>query len=623
MEFRVLGPVEVRRDGRRVAFSGAKLHTVLAALLVAREEVISDDRLCRLLWGWAPPATVSAQLYTYVSRLRKILGDDVLIDRRPPGYAMSIGNATLDLSEFEKLAISGREALIAEDFEKAGELLRGALARWNGLPFANATEYLADAEAPRLTEARAVTLEHRIAADLALGRHEQITGELTGLVAEFPLRERIRCQLMTALCRSGRQADAIHLYHHGRAVLADELGVNPGEELQATYRALLEGTLDRRPRPASAVRPGSRREVSARPAVTPAMLPPDTVDFTGREPELDLLCRALAPDAQGSGRPRRVLVTGMAGLGKTALAVHAAHRCQRHFPDGQLYADLRAPDGTPRHPTGVLRGLLRALGPADDVPATEDQDQLVRLYRERTRGRQLLIVLDNASGAAQLGPLLPNTPEPAVLVTGRTALPTVAGAHTVALAPLPPGDSLELLSAAAGPARVASAPGAATAIVEHCAGLPLALRIVGTRIAARPHCAPDRLARRLADPVTRLRELHSGDLDVHSSLLPSWRALDPEVRVVFPALAALGPRPFPAADAAMSLGLPETEAERLLEALADAALLEVSGADEWGQPCYLFHPLVRLFALSLGEGTAPGPGAAARTEHNRRLTHRP
>ncbi|MET9637068.1 AfsR/SARP family transcriptional regulator, partial [Streptomyces virginiae] len=258
MEFRVLGPVEVRRDGHRVAFSGAKLHTVLAALLLAREEVVSDERLCRLLWGWAPPATVSAQLYTYISRLRKILGAEVMIDRRPPGYAMSIGNATVDLNEFEKLALAGREALIKEDFERAGELLRDALARWNGQPFANATEYLADAEAPRLTEARAVTLEHRIAADLALGRHEQITGELTGLVAEFPLRERIRCQLMTALCRSGRQADAIHLYHHGRAVLADELGVNPGEELQATYRALLDGTLDRWPGSAPAARAGAR-----------------------------------------------------------------------------------------------------------------------------------------------------------------------------------------------------------------------------------------------------------------------------------------------------------------------------------------------------------------------------
>ncbi|MFJ3857244.1 BTAD domain-containing putative transcriptional regulator [Streptomyces sp. NPDC090085] len=619
----MLGPVEVRQDGHRAAFSGAKLHTVLAALLLAREEVVSDDRLCRLLWGWAPPATVSAQLYTYISRLRKILGDGVLIDRRPPGYAMRIGNASFDLNEFEKLALDGREALVNEDFKKAGELLRDALARWNGQPFANATEYLADAEAPRLMEARAVTLEHRIAADLALGRHEQVTGELTGLVAEFPLRERIRCQLMTALCRSGRQADAIHLYHHGRAVLSDELGVNPGEELQATYRALLAGTLDRGPRSAAAAGSRGRPRPASPPAPAPAMLPPDTVDFTGREPELDLLCRALAPDPQGAGRPRRVLVTGMAGLGKTALAVHAAHRCQRHFPDGQLYADLRAADGTPRHPTRVLRRLLRALGPADDVPVADDQDQLVRLYRERTRGRQLLIVLDNASGAAQLGPLLPNTPEPAVLVTGRTALPTVAGAHTVALAPLEPHDSLELLAAAAGPARVAAAPCAASTIVEHCAGLPLALRIIGTRIAARPHSTPDRIARRLADPVTRLRELHSGDLDVHASLLPSWRALDPEVRAAFPALAALGPQPFPAVRAAARMDLPEPEAERLLEALADAALLEVSGADQWGRPCYLFHPLVRLFALSLDE-RAPAPGSSGgRPEHNRRLTRRP
>ncbi|WP_455353889.1 BTAD domain-containing putative transcriptional regulator [Streptomyces sp. SYSU K217416] len=629
----MLGPVEVRQDGRRAPLSGAKLHTVLGALLLAREEVVSDERLSRLLWGWTPPATAGAQLYTYVSRLRKILGEAVLIDRRPPGYAMAIGDSTLDLIEFERLGRDGREALLEGDFEKAGDLLRDALARWNGFPFANTTDYLTDAEAPRLNEARAVTLEHRIAADLALGRHEQITIELTGLVAEFPLRERIRSQLMTALCRSGRQADAIHLYHHGREVLADELGVDPGEELQATYQALLEGSLDRQPEIRTAVRAAAARPApdSGRPVPVPAMLPPDTVDFTGRERELDLLCRALTPVGGACDRPRRVLVTGMAGLGKTALAVHAAHRCQRHFPDGQLYADLRAPDGTPRHPGRVLVHLLRALGRPAGAATAEDLDELVRLYREHTGGRRLLILLDNAAGAAQLGPLLPNTPEPAVLITGRTALPTVAGAHTVALEPLCSRSSLELLAAAAGPDRVTAAPGAASVIVEHCAGLPLALRIVGTRIAARPHYAPDRLARRLADPATRLRELHSGDLDVHTALLLSWRALEPGAREAFPVLAGMGAEPFPAVKAAGLLEVPEGDAERLLEALADAALLEVSGADEWGQPCYQFHPLVRLFALSLpgpaglpGPGALPAPGAdAGPAERNRWLTSRP
>jgi DNA-binding SARP family transcriptional activator len=621
MEFRVLGPVEVRDRGRRVPISGTKLHTVLAALLLARGEVVSDDRLSRLLWGWAPPVTVSAQLYTYVSRLRKILGDDILIDRRPPGYAMAIGNSSVDLIEFEELARAGREALSAQDHEKAGDLLRDALARWNGPPLANTTEHLAETEAPCLLEARAATLEHRIAADLALGRHEQITAELTGLVAEFPLRERVRCQLMTALCRSGRQADAIHLYHHGRAALAEELGVDPGEELQATYRSLLDGSLVHLPRTRPPAHPASRPEQRPAPAASgarddrgaahgvPATLPPDTVDFTGRERELGLLHRALTPDAATADRPRRVLVTGMAGVGKTALAVHAAHRCKRYFPDGQLYADLRAPDGTERPAGQVLLHLLRALGLSPATDTAGDTDELVRLYRERTGGRRLLILLDNAAGAAQLGPLLPNTPEPAVLVTGRTALPTVAGAHTVALDPLEDGPALELLAAAAGPDRMAAAPGAAAVIVEHCAGLPLALRIVGTRIAARPHYAPDRLARRLADPATRLRELHSGDLDVHGALLPSWRALRPEARRVFPALAGLGPRPFPAVDAAALLGQPEGDAELLLEAMADAALLEVSGADEYGRPCYLFHPLVRLFALSLPDGRARGEPA--------------
>ncbi|MER5220660.1 AfsR/SARP family transcriptional regulator [Streptomyces flaveus] len=589
---------------------------MLATLLLARGEVVSDDRLSRLLWGWAPPVTVSAQLYTYVSRLRKILGEDILIDRRPPGYAMAIGNSTVDLIEFEELASAGREALSVKDHEKASTLLRDALARWNGPPLANTTEHLAETEAPCLTEARAAALEHRIAADLALGRHEQITVELTGLVAEFPLRERIRSQLMTALCRSGRQADAIHLYHHGRAALAEELGVDPGEELQATYRALLDGSLVRLPQgPATAhavsrpAGPSARdnRDTNGAHGV-PATLPPDTVDFTGRERELDLLYQALAPDAATADRPRRVLVTGMAGVGKTALAVHAAHRCKRHFPDGQLYADLRAADGTARPTDRVLTHLLRALGLPVDAGAA-DLDELVGLYRERTGGRRLLVLLDNAAGAAQLGPLLPNTPEPAVLITGRTALPTVAGAHTVVLDPLEDGPALQLLAAAAGPDRIAAAPGAAAVIVEHCAGLPLALRIVGTRIAARPHYAPDRLARRLADPATRLRELHSGDLDVHGALLPSWRALRPEARRALPVLAGLGTRPFPAVRAAALLGLPEGDAELLLEAVADAALLEVSGADECGRPCYLFHPLVRLFALSLPDGWATGEPA--------------
>ncbi|MBV7698579.1 BTAD domain-containing putative transcriptional regulator [Streptomyces sp. TRM70350] len=615
MEFRVLGPVEVRHGRHRVPISGTKLHTVLAALLLARGEVVSDDRLSRLLWGWTPPVTASAQLYTYVSRLRKMLGDDILIDRRPPGYAMAIGNSLVDLFAFEELARVGREALFAHDHERAADLLRDALARWSGPPLANTTEHLAEAEAPSLLEARTATVEYRIAADLALGRHEQITAELTGLVAEFPLRERIRTQLMTALCRSGRQADAIHVYHHGRAALAEELGVDPCEELQATYRALLEGSLARLPQahaPARAAHPadpgaGDAPDGAGAPHGVPATLPPDTVDFTGRERELDLLHRALAPNADTADRPRRVLVTGMAGVGKTALAVHAAHRCKRYFPDGQLYADLRAPDGTVRPAGLVLLHLLRALGLPQDAQAADDTDELVRLYRERTGGQRLLILLDNAAGAAQLGPLLPNTPEPAVLVTGRTALPTIAGAHTVALDPLEDGPALQLLAAAAGPDRMAAAPGAAGVIVEHCAGLPLALRIVGTRIAARPHYAPDRLARRLADPDTRLRELHSGDLDVHGALLPSWRGLPPAARRAFPALAGLGLRPFPAVEAARLLGLPEGDAELLLEAMADAALLEVSGADRYGRPCYLFHPLVRLFALSL-------PGERARGE---------
>lgn len=615
MEFRVLGPVEIRHAGRRVPLSGTKLHTVLAALLLAREEVVSDDQLSYLLWGWAPPATMSAQIYTYVSRLRKIIGDETPIKRRPPGYVMSVGEATVDLFEFEKLDREGRDALRADEFTRAGALLRDALARWNGTPFANATDHLAQAEAPRLTEARAATLEDRITADLALGRHERLVVELTGLVAEFPLRERLRSQLIIALCRCGRQAEAIHLYHDARAALAEELGVDPGEELQATYQALINGTLDRQPEVRGTDQGVSRAGGAEHGTAVPGMLPPDTADFIGRERELELLCRWLTPVAEAPGRPRRVLVTGMAGIGKTALAVHAAHRCLRHFPDGQLYADLRAPDGSPLPPGQVLLHLLRALcRPArtGNGAGTEALDELVRDYRQAVAGKQMLILLDNACDAAQLAPLLPNTPEPAVLVTGRTALPTVTGSHTVALEPLAQGPAMALLTTAAGSERLAHSPGAASVIVECCAGLPLALRIVGTRLAARPHYAPDRLARRLVDPATRLRELHAGDLSVHTALLPSLRALAPEPRQVLPVLARLGVEPFPAVRAAERLGLDEEETEPLLEALVDGALLEVSGADVYGRPCYRFHPLVGLFARTLPEGQWADRPAPAR-----------
>ncbi|NED12736.1 hypothetical protein G3I33_14720 [Streptomyces sp. SID9124] len=616
MDFQLLGPVEARQGERRISMSGAKVHTVLAALLLARGKIVTDDRLSALLWGWDPPATMGAQIYTYISRLRKLLGSEVELVRRQPGYLILTNDARLDTSEFERLGRLGRAALAERRYEDAHELLRGALDLWHGPALANVTTYLADAELPQLEEARTAMLEHRVEADLALSRHQQIVPELTGLVTEFPLRERLRAQLMTALYRCGRQADALYVYRQGRRTLADELGVDPGADLNATYQAVLEGTLDL-PRPPASVPtsaphantpqyPGGRAYASPPAVATPAMLPADIADFTGRESELSVLLGRLAPPPAGRQpvfRPQRMLITGMAGVGKTALAVHAAHAGAHHFPDGQLYANLCHADGTPKDPAEILVRLLRALGEPvaalDGPPA--DLDELVRLYRTRTAGKRLLILLDNAAGDLQLDPRLPGSATAAVLVTGRARLCAVSGAHTTTCAPMDRGESLALLAAVAGVRRIAVEPDAAAAIADACGGLPLALRVAGARLAARPHWSARRLADRLTKEETRLHELRFGDLDVRQSVLSSMRTFNAREHDLLAELTALGRGVFPAVTAGRLFGVPEQEAEDFLERLTDVSLLEMAGVDSSGLPQYRFHEVVLMFARSLAE----------------------
>ncbi|MDK0524940.1 AfsR/SARP family transcriptional regulator [Streptomyces sp. ML-6] len=594
MDFRILGPVEARREGDWIALSGSKVHTVLATLLLAHGRVVSDSRLSAMLWGWDPPVTANAQIYTYMSRLRKLLGDGVEIVRRQPGYILRAPGARIDVVEFERLDRLGREALRERRHADARALLGEALGWWRGPALSNVTEFLLEAELPRLEEARMLALENRIEADLALGMHEQVTAELTGLVAEHPVRERLRAQLMTALYRCGRQADALQTYYEGRKVLVDQLGVDPGEVLGATYQAVLGGEL--RLRGAGAAR--GRSDV-------PAMLPAAEGDFVGRAAERSLLAARLA---EGAGRPRRLLVTGMAGVGKTALVVRAAQDCAGRFPDGQLFAELCHRDGRPKDAGEVLVRLLRALGePGLEEGSSRalDRDELVRLYRARTSGKRLLVVLDDAAGDLQVAPLLPASPQAAVLITSRSRLARVAGADTVALAPLDEEESLAMLVAAAGAERPAKDPDAAEDLVAYCGGLPLALAVVGARMAARPSWPAGRFANRLADPARRLAELSFGDLDVRGALLPSVRRLAAAGPQALAMLSGAGTEPFSARDVSVRLGVLEEEAERVLELLVDSALLDLSGLDAQGLPLYRCHELVLLYAA------APDPAAFA------------
>ncbi|MFD5769252.1 BTAD domain-containing putative transcriptional regulator [Streptomyces sp. NPDC127049] len=622
MDFQLLGPVEATRDGRRVALSGTKTHTLLAALLLARGQVVPDARLSRLLWGADPPATMSAQIYTYVSRLRKLLDPEVTLERRAPGYAIRTGESRVDVLEYERLDRLGRQALQEHRHAEAAALLREALDLWRGPVLVNVTEFLAEEEVPHWEEERAATLENRMEADLALGRHQRIVAELTRLVADFPLRERMRAQLMTALYRCGRQAEALQVFDEGRAVLADELGVDPGHGLRAAHQALLCATLDLappsaegapvspspstappggaparapRPRPAS---PSPSPSASPGPATAaPFMPPPDTPCFTGRARERAVLGRLLAARPGVAAGPRRCLITGMAGVGKTALAVHAVHAARDAFPDGQLYADLTGPYGIPEDPREVLVRFLRALGAEPPRSVAGDLDELVRIYRTRTAERRLLVLLDNASERAALAPLLPAGPHCAVLVTGHVHLAAETGPRVLALSPMNRAESLALLTATAGRARTAAEPAAVERIVECCAGLPLALRIAGARLVARPHWSVGRLAQRLAAEPTRLAELSFGRLDVAGTLTRLLRRTDTESREVLTRLTALGPRPFTPDSAAAALGLSVDRAEDLVERLADSCLLEAHPAPPVSS--FRFHPLLLLHLQSL------------------------
>ncbi|MGW6916293.1 BTAD domain-containing putative transcriptional regulator [Kitasatospora sp. NPDC054939] len=590
MDFQILGPVEVRGAQGRVPLSGAKVHTVLAALLLARGRTVAHNRLSELLWGWEPPTTMHAQIYTYISRLRKYLGPDAELVRQSPGYQIRIGSARFDLAEFERTAELGRDALARRRHEEASARLRAALSLWRGPALANVTEFLADAEGPQLAETRLAVVEDCIEADLALGRHRELVGELTGLVGEHPLRERLRAQYMTALYRCDRQADALAAYQAGREVLAEELGVDPGGLLNQVHQAVLNGgsgLAAPAAEPVGLTAPAARR--------VPAMLPPDAAGPTVRTAELAWLRRALESGPGTAGRARCLQVTGMPGIGRTALAVHAAHSALESFPDGQLYAELHRPDGTPKDPAEVLEGFLRGLG-EDPSGSPADLDELVRRYRTATAGRRLLVVLDDVAGDAQLTPLLPNSAVARTLVTSRRYLASVAGPDTLVLRPLDREQSLALLTAVAGPERVAADPAAALEIVRLCAGLPLALRIAGVRLATRPQWPAARLAQLLAPPASRLGELRFGELDVRRSLVRTLSAETAHSRRAMPRLAALGALPFSVTEAAAATGLTEDAAERVLEDLVAAALLEMRGPDDAGRPRYQFHELVRLIA---------------------------
>ena len=468
----MLGPLEFTISGHRNVLPGRKLPRLLAILLCRAGSVVSAEQIIEALGNEREGVMSRKALQIQVHRLRRTLGKLDVISFRAPGYLAALPPCALDAQQFEKLAADGRAALAAGDHASARDLLRRALKLCRGQPYAGLHDVppVRD-EAARLTELYLAVVGDRIDAELQLGLHTGLVAELAQLVAEHPLREHFRAQLMLALYRCGRQAEALEVCREARRTLLEELGVDPGQELRQLELGMLAGDPALDPRG-----PKPPQEAIA------AQLPHDIADFTGRDQLIARISQALAPGDTAIGI---VVLSGRGGVGKTALAVHAAHLLRPSFPDGQLYVNLAGTAEEPLSPATVLGRFLRALGIAGSaIPA--GLEERAELYRQRLADRRVLVVLDDAAGEAQVKPLLPGTASCGVVVTSRAALIGLAGGRHGVLEEFEEDEAVLLMGRIAGLQRVAAEPAAATQMSHLCGHLPLAIRIAGARLAARP-----------------------------------------------------------------------------------------------------------------------------------------
>jgi DNA-binding SARP family transcriptional activator len=492
VEFGILGPLQVVAGERPVVLGAAKLRATLAVLLVHANQFTSLDRLVDELWEDRPPSSAAKLVPQYVSQLRRSLRPDwdhrrragPLLETRPRGYLLHVESDALDADRFRAMVERSRRLVRSNAGQAAAEGLRQALGLWRGVALADVprTPSVA-AAAVQLEELRIAAVEDRIEAELTVGRHTELVCELSALVSRHPLQERLRGQLMLALYRSGRQAEALQAYQAARQVLLEELGIEPGRGLRQLQQAILTGD--------PALEPASDRvrAAAATPSaqVPPAQLPADVADFTGRGRHLRQLHQLLAASQHTTAVSISAIVG--AGTGKTALAVHWAHQVRHRFWDGQLYIDLRGTTLTaPLRPIQALTNLLRGLGvAADDVP--DELDQAAALYRTLLADRRVLVVLDDASDAEQLRPLLPGSPGCLVLVTSRDQLAGLVaqqGARRLTLDVLTPAEAKALLVRVLGYQRVRSEPAATAELVRACGRLPLALRTAAADLAGQP-----------------------------------------------------------------------------------------------------------------------------------------
>jgi DNA-binding SARP family transcriptional activator len=596
----------VEAGGESLRLGGKRQRRVLATLLLASDRVVSTNSLAQAVWSEHPPATARNQIAICVAALRKCFREAGVVDllhTSHPGYVLSQGEHRIDVLEFEERAQRGRAAARQGRIEEACALLEEALSQWRGPALDGLSGERIEAEAARFEQLRLDLLEERAGLQLQLGHHRTLIAELSELVKQHPLREQSRAHLMLARYRSGQRAEALEVFREGRQLLVDQLGIEPGPVLQRLHGLILQDSPELTQPPA----------VITTVSTAPAQLPAAVVAFTGRQQELAAL-DGLLTEPRDSRTPAVVTVVGMGGVGKTALAVHWANQVAGQFPDGQLFADLRGYDDQhePVSPTAVLDRFLRSLGvPAAQIPP--DPEERAGLFRSVLDTKRTLILLDNVRSFSQLRPLLPGNGRSFVLATSREAVDDLTGDYTrlrIRLRVLAPAEATALLTRIVGAERFGCDPVAVERLSVLCDRLPLALRIAGARLAAKPHLSVRSLVGRLQDQRRRLDELSPDQSGVRAGFRLTYRDLHPDAARLYRRLGLLQTSDFAAWTGATVLDTDVLRAEELIDQLVDAHLLEVSDSAPGRVARYRFQDLLRLFAQECARDDGPECDAA-------------
>lgn len=588
MEFRILGPLAAYARGKQLPVRGTKRQIVLGALLLASGNPVHLGRFIDAVWGDSAPHTASKQIRNAVSDLRRMFPDVVHITPLGDGYQLEAGDSQLDAAIFSDRIARARRLVEEDRTAEAVAEFRAALALWRGPALAGLDSAALQAQVASLNQQRLTVIEECIDLELARGLHKSIISELSAWVAENPLQERLIAQLMLALSRSGAPARALALYERTRQILKNELGVSPGPELQQLHHHIL---------------------VSDQTATVPASLPSTarnnlpgvTSHFIGRTDELRQINDAVRNyGTAGATAPAVITIDGMAGIGKTALALHAAHQLSSAYPDAQLTVDMRAhqPGHNALDPSTALVILLYAIDQTiGQIPPTFDERSV--LWRRQIANRRAVLVLDNVASSDHIAALLPGTPGCLTIVTSRRRLTGLNYTHQLSLRELPVTDSRTLFTRVLGDARPSSMPNTVDTVLRYCGYHPLAIRIAAAKLRQRPMWTVEHLATRFADPLRRLTELRSDVGDLTETFEQSYRHLPPDQQHLFRLLSHV---PGPDVDLPTIAGLtqfPVDDAEHLLEALVDAHLLDPVTPGH-----YRVHELLHAYATYLAAKSA-------------------